>query len=251
MKKIASLICLIFLLLGLTSCILYFANADWGVCTYCARYSVPGFIDYDLRATPTAEVLEKDQNGRILFKYDAEGYFKYGEENYLNLENNTVSVLGVVQYSDKKFVYFYEDINFIPYTNDEEKIDELKRINDWGKELNFDKMSNKSLGISAFSLLMYDTECDHDYDISFLKNRVSTELKMKKDYVGIVFIACDGKERELYHVYCKTDENTVIKYWMICNEDLEFAFEEIEDGPFDMKELSEFKRSNGWYYGCD
>ena len=246
MKKIASLICLIFLLLGLTSCSLCYANADWEVCTYCARYSVPGWLDVDMRATPQAEILDKDQKGRMLFKYEHESYQDDGHED-------EEAIIGIVQYHDKKFVYFYEDINFIPYTDDQEKIDELKRINDWGKELNFEKMSNKSLGISAFSLLMYDAECDHDYDIDRLTYLVSKELNLqnKKDEIELAFIACDGKERELYHVYCKTDENTVIKYWMICNEDLELVFLKIEDGSLDMKALSEFKRSNGWYYGCD
>ena len=242
MKKIASLICLIFLLLGLTSCSLYYANADWEVCTYCARYSVPGFYCTEMKGSYYAEVLEKDPKGRILFEYTS-----------ANVVNNAKeTILGIVQYHDKKFDYFYEDINFIPYTDDQEKIDELKRINDWGKELIFEKMSNKSLR-QSFWLLMVDTECDHDYDIDRLTYLVSKELNLqnKKDEIELAFIACDGKERELYHVYCKTDENTAIRYWMICNEDLELVFLKIEDGSLDMKALSEFKRSNGWYYGCD
>ena len=75
------------------------------------------------------EVIEKDSYGRILFSY---------------WENNTISTYNLVisQEVEGNYIYFYPDYNFISSRLDdfsEKEINELKKRNDWNKEIDKDK----------------------------------------------------------------------------------------------------------------
>ena len=239
MKRIALFVIISFLSICLTSCRLFYANSDSLACTVCARRSVPGMFDDDLKNGFSADAIETDDQGRILFKYRSENWLKGKEE----------SILGIIQHNDKKFVYYYEDIHYIPYTNSSEKIEEFKKLNDWNEELNFDKMSRESLKATIDSVIF------PLYDENIQGKTVLTEIAKKfdldEDQFECLFLDYDGKKTELYFLSFVNEENEEKNYWLICNEDYEINYIEFDPANIDMKALSEFKRSNGWYYGCD
>ena len=134
MKRIVILLVILLVGVNLTACTLFYGSADWQACTICILRTVPGLDKDELKGGPTADIIEYDGEGRIFFKYKAENWITGKEE----------TILGIIQHNDKKFVYFYEDIHFIPYTTSKEKIEEFKSLNDWEQQLNFGKMSKKA-----------------------------------------------------------------------------------------------------------
>ena len=106
-------------------------NTDEFSSTVCARFSYPGFGDKSMKGTPSAEVLETDSEGRIMFKYsDFNGITKKEE-----------TILGIIQRTKSEDIYYYEDVNIILYTRDNVAVETFKKANDWDQELNYDKMS--------------------------------------------------------------------------------------------------------------
>ena len=239
MKRIALFVIISFLSICLTSCRLFYANSDNDACTICARRSVPGMFDSELNNGFSADAIETDSKGRILFKYRSENWLKGKEE----------SILGIIQHNDKKFVYFYEDIHYIPYTNSSEKIEEFKKLNDWNEELNFDKMSRESLKATIDSVIfpLYDEKIQGETVLT----EIAKKFDLDEDQFECLFLDYDGKKTELYFISFVNEENEEKNYWLICNEDYEINYIEFDLANIDMKALSEFKRSNGWYYGCD
>lgn len=90
------------------------------------------------------EIIDEDQYGRIMFTY-YERYYSGGDISF--------SSLVVCQYSNEKEVFYYEDINYIvkeqpffavePFTDEE--IEQLKVVNDWNQEINYDKCIKKEI----------------------------------------------------------------------------------------------------------
>ena len=92
---------------------------------------------------------------------------------------------------------------------------------------------------------------NENIEMDVLLQKLSKQLGVDEDRISYFQICYDGKETELY-LLCFPDRDNVEKsYWMTCNEDYEIDYIEFDPENIDMKELSEFKRSNGWYYGCD
>ena len=105
--------------------------------------------DADFQCDPTIEIIEEDSYGRTMFTY-YEKYYKGGDISF--------SALIICQVSNEKEVFYYEDINYIikeqtlysktteKFTDDE--IAYLKFVNDWNKEINYDKCVRKDISKS-------------------------------------------------------------------------------------------------------
>lgn len=91
-------------------------------------------------------ILEKDEIGRILYIY-YEDYYDGGTISF--------SSLIIAQYLADDYVYYYEDCNYLikeqEFYADElsefsrEEIEELKKANDWDKELDLSKCIKKQV----------------------------------------------------------------------------------------------------------
>ena len=100
----------------------------------------------DFVCDSTVEVIDKDSYGRTIFAY-CEKYYKGGDI--------TFSALIICQYSNEKEVFYYEDTNYIIKKEvtlsykvgifSQEEIEYLKLINDWNKEIDYNKCVKKEI----------------------------------------------------------------------------------------------------------
>lgn len=100
----------------------------------------------DFECDPQIEIIDEDIYGRIMFTY---------YEKYYGGSDISFSTLIICQNSNEKEVFYYEDINYIIkkqviYSQNLEgfnnkEIEYLKLINDWNKEINYDKCIKKEI----------------------------------------------------------------------------------------------------------
>lgn len=99
---------------------------------------------------PTITIIETDDYGRVLFFYDE---YYYGGQN-----SPYGTAIAIMQKSDNKYAYYYQDDCYCPYFNQdrffnaeygdmfsEEDIQALKELNDWNKELDLDKCTKSRI----------------------------------------------------------------------------------------------------------
>lgn len=149
MKKIILILLLIFVFI-LISCGYSGYSGNRSDLFSVAINSVPYLNGYswrtDFQCDPNIEIIEEDKYGRTMFSY-YEKYYKGTDISF--------SALIICQASTEKEVFFYEDINYIIkeqtlYSKDiekfaDDKIEYLKLINDWNKEINYDKCIRKEI----------------------------------------------------------------------------------------------------------
>ena len=149
MKRFLLIILLMFIMI-LTSCGYngYTGNHDelYSVATHSVLWLNGYSWGADYKCDPQIEIIEEDNFGRIMFTY---------YEKYYKGSNLSFSALIICQYSNEKEVFYYEDINYIVkeqvlYSQDIEEfsssdIEYLKQINDWNKEIDYDKCVKKDI----------------------------------------------------------------------------------------------------------
>lgn len=152
MKRIVFILLLlpVFCLIILTSCSYngYSGNfSDLYTVTINSVLWLNGYSwDTDFVCDPQIEIIDEDMYGRIMFTY---------YEKYYSGADMSFSTLIICQDSNEKEVFYYEDINYIVKEQviyaqslkgfDEEEIEYLKLINDWNKEINYDKCIKKEI----------------------------------------------------------------------------------------------------------
>ncbi len=101
----------------------------------------------DFECDPQIEKIDEDNYGRVMFFY---------HEEYYKASNICFSALIISQASNKDEVFYYEDVCYIVkeqvmYTPEPdevfnaEEIDYLKSINDWNKELDYEKCLRREI----------------------------------------------------------------------------------------------------------
>ena len=94
----------------------------------CGAYAVPGMMHFDLKGVETdCTKIEEDAEGRILFEWSG----------YNMISDETSSYLVICQAINSDYVFYYEDICYITKTDNPERIEDFKNLNDW--EMPFDK----------------------------------------------------------------------------------------------------------------
>jgi len=240
--KIFAAICIaaVLLLLGTLSCCTL--NIWEDTLTYelviCGTFGVPGMYCRDLRGgTFSVQELERDEQGRILYEFTA---------LYLVTEQEE-TVLAVCQHYDSKYVYFYEDQAFCPAASGEDAAAAFKEQNDWGKPLDFAKMSrhkNKisfDLNIIVHSGLDYGDKRTHCAQALGIARTSLTEM---------ILVDMDESGNELYWIVADRDGEKE-RYWAITDAEYSYAFLPVTDDIADAAALSAFKQENGWQYGSD
>jgi len=197
----------------------------------------------DHECDPNIEIIEEDNYGRKMFTY-YEKYYKGADISF--------SALIICQDSNEKEVFFYEDINYIikertlysknteKFTNDE--VARLKLINDWNKEINYDKCVRKDISKSKQKI-------PHEKEIRNLL--VEKFTLINGEYTLFVDYLTNNIDESKYIVYGyihKSDEEGVYFIGLVKIEDSINLYTMVPSNVFDYKtEVVEFKKSNDWY----
>ena len=197
----------------------------------------------DYECDPQIEIIEEDVFGRTMFIY-YEKYYKGADISF--------STLIICQDSNEKEVFFYEDINYIIkeqklYSQNIENFTDgeiayLKLINDWNKEINYDKCVRK--------------------DITKAKQKLSDEKEIKNLIIN-EFTLVNGKySLFIDYLTSNVDDTKYIVYGYIRKTEQEgIYFIGLVENSYDIKlkvlvplnvydykaEFIEFKKINNWY----
>lgn len=197
----------------------------------------------DYECDPSIEVIEEDSYGRTMFTY----YEKYYKGAYISF-----SALIICQDSNEKEVFFYEDINYIikeqkiytqntkNFTDDE--IAYLKLINDWDKEINYDKCVRKEK-VKEKQKLSSEKEIQNLIINEF--TLVNGEYSLFMDYLTSNI---DGSKYILYGYIRKNEQEGICFIGLVENSDDIKLNILVPLNVYDYKdELIEFKKLNNWY----
>lgn len=195
-----------------------------------ASFSVPCMFRSDMKGGGY-EVLETDDYGRILFSVTEHCIFSGDDE----------TAIVIIQKYDRRYVYFYEDLN---YTLDSfaETVDELKARNDWNLPLNEKKMSRRKVKYSLDNRLVLENKTD------FNKIKAVWENHLEKDGASIVdtSISDFNGTQSLYVIVVETESKEKECYFSIVNSSYEAKYKKIDNLSDYREELVAFKQSCGW-----
>ena len=246
MKRIILMILLIFTAI-LTSCGYSGYSGDHSDLYSVAANSVLWLNGYswgaDYECDPSIEVIEEDSYGRTMFTY-YEKYYKGADISF--------SALIICQDSNEKEVFFYEDINYIVkeqilyikntenFTDDE--IAYLKLINDWDKEINYDKCVRKDIA-KAKQKLSSEKEIQNLLIDEF--TLVNGEYSLFMDYLTSNI---DDSKYIVYGYIRQTEQEGIYFIGLVENSDDIKLNILVPSNVYDYKdEFIEFKKLNNWY----
>lgn len=187
------------------------------------------------------EIIDKDTYGRTIFIY---------HEKYYAGADISFSSLIVCQNSNEKNVFYYEDVNYIVkeqaiYTKntvefEKEEIEQLKLINDWNQEINFDKCIKKEI-VKRKQNIPYENE---------VKSKIISEFHLINGKYNLFtnFLTNDSDNSKFIMYGCIREKNSYTYFIGLVNilEEIEIKFL-IPTNLFDYKkELITFKKTNGW-----
>lgn len=183
------------------------------------------------------EIIDRDEFGRILFRY---------QEKFYSAGTMKLSALIVSQYTFDSQVYYYEDCNYIvkdrsvSLTFEQEEIERLKGINDWGKPINVDKCIGKTIIKKKHK----NAEIE-----SAVKDRVITEYKVP-DYRHLVYADYLTEDKNgnciFYGVIALQIYEKVIFFVAFVNADGDIKLFTPSELFNYNEELKNFKAENGW-----
>lgn len=197
----------------------------------------------DYECDPSIEVIEEDSYGRTMFTY-YEKYYKGADISF--------SALIICQDSNEKEVFFYEDINYIVkeqilYTQNTENFTDdeiayLKLINDWDKEINYDKCVRKDIA-KAKQKLSSEKEIQNLIIDEF--TLVNGEYSLFMDYLTSNI---DDSKYIVYGYIRQTEQEGIYFIGLVENSDDIKLNILVPSNVYDYKdEFIEFKKLNNWY----
>ena len=197
----------------------------------------------DYECDPIIEVIEEDSYGRTMFTY-YEKYYKGARISF--------SALIICQDSNEKEVFFYEDINYIIkeqtlYSQNTENFTEdeiayLKLINDWNKEINYDKCVRKDIA-KAKQKLSSEKEIENLITDEF--TLVNGEYSLFIDYLTSNI---NASKYIVYGYIRKTEQEGICFIGLVENSDDIKLNILLPSNVYDYKaEFIEFKKINNWY----
>lgn len=235
MKK--SIIISMMILCVLIMCSCRLETGEFLELALCGSYAVPGCFSSDLKgATPSTEVLDRDEYGRILFLYEA-----------VNLvSGETEESLVICQKLDEDYVYYYEDICYSRGDISEEAIETLKSGNDWGKPLNDSLMSGRENLISLDLCIQFSTDL---LSYGKVRDAICNHLGITEQNIKISrFQDRSPSGHELYIISTSFDQTETYYLAIISPDYVVSGWQEIETMP-SAREIAELKTSAGWEYG--
>ena len=197
----------------------------------------------DYQCDANIEIIEVDNYGRTIFSYS---------EKHYKGSNISFSALIVCQKSTEKEVFFYEDINYIIkeqklYSKDVEKFTDdeiayLKSINDWNKEINYDKCIRKE--ISKTKPKIPNEKEIHDLLVEKF-TLVNGEYSLFMDYLTS---NTDEQKYIVYGYIRKSDKEGICFIGLVEANDFIDLTIIVPSNVYNYKtEFVEFKKINNWY----
>ena len=253
-KTISFVLLLLVLLLSLTGCIKKgYSNHEYSG-EYSDLYTVAinsvlwnngHSFSADKYANSQIEIIDRDEYGRILFTYYEKYYAGAGISH---------SALIVLQSSNEKEVFYYEDANYIVkeqtlYTQNIEafenaEIEQLKLENDWNQEIKFDKCIKKEI-IKQKQVVPYEEQ---------IKNRIVDEFSLtaRKYSLFTHFLTYDSSNSKfIIYGYIRINEKEGTYFIALAesdNESLKSLKFLVPSNVFDCKtDFIDFKEENNWY----
>lgn len=249
MKKIVTLSLLnLFILLCITGCKYKGYSGDYPNLYTVAINSVlwnnGHSFSADKYADSKIEIIDEDKYGRIMFTY---------YEKYYAGADISFSALIICQYSNEKEVFYYEDINYIvkeqtKYAQsikefEDEEIEQLKTVNDWNREINFDKCIKKEITKTKPNI-PYEKE---------VKNKITEEFNLNNESYNLFvnFLTSDSNDTNfiIYGFINISSEDGIYFIGLVENDkeslsDIKFL---VPLSVYDYKtEFIEFKINNKW-----
>ncbi len=274
MKTMIKRVCCIFsalaILFSLTSCFLFNyrgyreENKDLYTVAVNNIFAARGYLSNgEVLYDPEIYIVETDEYGRTLFFYSE--YFNGTSESQYDYGMAFV----IMQKSDDDYAYFYQDKCYSLYfdsTNNWETISEnlnneileqLKKANDWGLEINTEKCSKAKLTNKKPEGKLHPEDFEFDYIIY--------PFEVKNGYKGTdrsfckysIYCESDSYGKELHYVYGMTMNKTdngedvfdTYEYAIILNADgtcSENGIVRISDIKNSMALIEELKQNNNW-----
>lgn len=222
----------------LTSCIsdsLLEIDSPHLLLTACVYYSVPGFYQSDMKGV-RVETIETDDYGRTLVLCE--------KFNWLTEQYESAYVI-CQKYGDAT-ICFYEDINYTWVDEFGKNLENLKRQNDWNKEINEAKFSSRNkikvtIDLCLVKALPFSDFSDEKFYIS-----LSEYCRINKEEItSVQYCDWNGQNQVLYMIKLKNDE----KFFCIVDKEYNTFAVKIEN-PYDLSnDICELKRQSNWYYG--
>ena len=181
------------------------------------------------------EILETDTYGRVLYTYYEKTH-----------DTIAFSSLIITQYSSGGYVYYYEDYNYLIKEQElyslelqrfgQEEIENLKTLNDWGKELNLKKCTKKEIIRDKQRIPTNEREIEEKVCLKFglAANSYIGLWYLTSDTGGNFIVYGDNSNNNIRFAAFVNSEGNVID-WLV-PQNL-FAYQE---------ELKNFKLKNGW-----
>ena len=247
MKKILAVLLPIFILMGLTGCVYKKYSGDnptlYTVAINSVIWNNGHSFSADRYVNSEIKVVDEDAYGRIMFVY---------YEKYYAGAGISFSALVICQSATEKYAFYYEDVNYIikeqelytqnitDFTNDE--IEQLKEVNDWGKELNFEKCIKKGITREK-PKIPYENEVEtkivnefnlgnksYSLFINFLTNNSANSSCILYGYIKL------NNENDIYFISLVEYSNSIEKIYFL-----------IPSNVYDYKtEFVEFKNIHNW-----
>ena len=213
---------------------------------------------------PFLEILETDDYGRTLFLYDEDCFFYTENQHGEEIEQSYFAYL-IMQKSDGKTVWYYEDACCQPFLSnaqhDEEipELSELKARNDWGKVFAEDKCTTMPV--------VTDPAAPYDRSdiLKTIANRyidgIFPDSTETSPFRYAVFCTQDGYGRELWYVHAVDGDiygegispsSTARRFDLAIilapdgNRNSQNCVIEIENMIESPQQIAAFKRDNGW-----
>ena len=180
-------------------------------------------------------VIEIDENGRVLYEFDGQNF-----ANYYGITH--ILVCQYIDY-DNELVYYYPENNFIIRLIYEEtpheQLEQLKLLNDWNQEIDLSKCISKKIG--AYKKINNELEIVSIFD--------NLNLDIDEQYKKIILCYTDKNGLKLYAVkIAKDEQNYKIFAFMKKNDDFtDYDIIEIT-GWYYIDVIKEFKNKHNWMY---
>ena len=197
----------------------------------------------DFECDPQIKIIDEDYYGRTMFTY---------YEKHYKGSNISFSALIICQDSNEKEVFYYEDINYIIkeqviYSQNlekfsEEEIEYLKLINDWNKEIDYDKCVRKEI---TKSKLKIPNKKEIENQIINKLEIVNGEYSLFMDYLTA---NSDDSKYIVYGYIRKSEQEGIYFIGLVEKDDVIKLNIIILSNVYDYKtKFIEFKELNDWY----
>ena len=253
MKKILTFILAFSMLLSLVSCTYTYKYKGDDVDLFTtAIHSVlwtKGSSGWEWPTDPIITVIDKDQYGRVLFRYT---------EDVIAQNVQPFSSLVILQSSTEDYVYYYENINYIVKAKEgffhedeaiffDDEIQLLKNANDWNEPIDLNKCVKKTIvKHRPQSLPIEESEMEAICETKVLALYNNYD---KHDYLFCNFTQ-DEYGRDIWFAIAlsynwKEWEYEIMFLVVLFQQDL--SYDVIELPQFDYQEqFIQFKAENGW-----